>query len=345
MHDRDVGRVGTVGDGARHLAAGDEGGDRAGAHRLSALVDDEAAVGVTVEREPEVGAVRHDGGLEVAQVLGLEGVRLVVREGAVELEVQRLDLDGQRRQAGVRAEHRRDGEPAHPVARVDDDAQRPDAREVDEPPEEAGVVGEDVALGERPLGPVGVRDLTGEDALGEHADVGEAGVLPDGPGTAAAQLDPVVLRRVVARGEHRPRAVERPARVVEAVGAAQPDEDDVPPAAAHPLGEGRDERRPAVAHVVAHDARRRVVRGEDDLGEGGPEGARDLRVELVGDGSAHVVGLDDVAEGSRAHGARAYASTPRRTAAGEVTPRGGWGRRRAWRSTTSCPRAASPRRS
>ena len=60
-----------------------------GSDRLAELVDDEAAVGVAVEREAEVGAVLEHRRLQVDEVRGLERVRLVVRERAVELEVQR----------------------------------------------------------------------------------------------------------------------------------------------------------------------------------------------------------------------------------------------------------------
>jgi hypothetical protein len=60
------------------LATRDEGGDGARADRLTALVDDEAAVGVAVEGQPEVSAVLDHGGLQVDEVLRVERVRLVV---------------------------------------------------------------------------------------------------------------------------------------------------------------------------------------------------------------------------------------------------------------------------
>ena len=73
------------------LAHGDERRQRRRVDDLAALVDDEAAVGVAVEGQAEVGAVLAHGTLQVAQVLRLDRVGLVVREGAVELEVQRRD--------------------------------------------------------------------------------------------------------------------------------------------------------------------------------------------------------------------------------------------------------------
>ena len=75
------------------LAGGDQRGHRRRRHRLAALVDDEAAVGVAVEGEPDVGAVLAHPRLQVDQVGRVDRVGLVVREGAVELEVQRHQLD------------------------------------------------------------------------------------------------------------------------------------------------------------------------------------------------------------------------------------------------------------
>ena len=147
------------------------------------LVDDEAAVGVAVEREPDVGAVLDDRLLQVAQVLGLEGVRLVVRERAVELEVQRDHIERERVQAGAGAEDGGRGEAAHAVARVDDHLQGPVLAEVDERAEEAGVVREGVALRDGPGGALRGRRTcrTVEGRLRQVADLGQTAVLSDGP--------------------------------------------------------------------------------------------------------------------------------------------------------------------
>ena len=69
--------------------------------RLALLVDEEHPVGVAVEGQADVGADLEHPGLEVAQVLGLDRVGRVVRERAVELAVQDLEVE---RQA---VEHRR----------------------------------------------------------------------------------------------------------------------------------------------------------------------------------------------------------------------------------------------
>ncbi len=76
------------------LAGGDEGGDGGRRDRFAALVDHEAAVGVAVEGEAEVGALGADAGLEVHDVGGVERVRLMVGERAVQLEVHRDEGEG-----------------------------------------------------------------------------------------------------------------------------------------------------------------------------------------------------------------------------------------------------------
>ena len=175
------------------LADGDQRGDRARAHRLAALVHGEAAVGVAVEGQAEVGALDHHALLQVHEVGRVERVGLVVGEGAVELEVERHEVD-----ADEIAEHGGHGVAAHAVARVDDDLERPDAREVDEATQVGGVVGEEVALGD----PAAARP-GGHARLHGRPDRRESGVLADRRGARAAHLDAVVAGRVVARGEHR----------------------------------------------------------------------------------------------------------------------------------------------
>ena len=123
---------------AGHLAGGDHRGEDGRADDLAALVNDETAVGVAVEGQPDVRLVLPDAPLQVAQVLRVNGVRLVVGERAVKLEVER---DRGERQALKHGGH---GVTAHAVARVDDDLQRPDTGNVDKLPEELGVAGKQV---------------------------------------------------------------------------------------------------------------------------------------------------------------------------------------------------------
>src|SRR5581483_2376461 len=78
------------------LPRGHQRGDRARGHRIAELVDDEAPVGVAVEGQADVRAVLLYRLLQVDEVLRLQRVRLVVGEGAVELEVHRDDRQRQR---------------------------------------------------------------------------------------------------------------------------------------------------------------------------------------------------------------------------------------------------------
>ncbi len=153
------------------LAGGDQRGEHRRADQLAALVDDEAAVGVAVEGQPEVGAGLADRGLQVDEVGRLDRVGLVVREGAVELEVERHDVEVEP------AEHRGRGVPGHPVAGVDDDREPApgDRREAEQV---LGVVVEQVPLDDA-AGPVGDRGVPRGD---EVADGGQAGVRAEGHG-------------------------------------------------------------------------------------------------------------------------------------------------------------------
>src|ERR671914_303200 len=68
---------------------------------------------------------------------------------------------------------------------------------------------------------------SGHTRLDGGADRGEAGVLADRGGPRPAELDPVVLRGVVAGGEHRARHAQRAGGEVEHVGAREADRDGV----------------------------------------------------------------------------------------------------------------------
>ena len=75
------------GPGPGDLALGHDRGHGRRGDRLAVLVHHEAAVGIPVEREADVGAVLPDGLLQVHQVGGLQRVGRVVGERAVQLEV------------------------------------------------------------------------------------------------------------------------------------------------------------------------------------------------------------------------------------------------------------------
>ena len=105
---------------------GEKRGDEVARDELAGVVDEEAAVGVAVEGDAEVGLLLQDFGHDELAVLGQKRVRLVVGEAAVGLEETGHRLD---RQA---LEDRREHRSGHPVGGVDHDAQRPHGRGVDE---------------------------------------------------------------------------------------------------------------------------------------------------------------------------------------------------------------------
>ena len=189
--------------------------------------------------------------LQIAQVLRVDRVRLVVGEAAVELEVELGDGERQALERG------RDGEAAHAVAGVDDDRERAHPREVrHQLLHVRRVVREHVLLGDR-AGALALRDALVEEALGFLADLDQAALLADRLGAGEAELDPVVLRRVVAGREHRPGDVHRPGGVVEQVGRAETGVDDVDALAGRAVREGGSERDAGLAHVAGGDDLRR----------------------------------------------------------------------------------------
>ena len=197
---------------------------------MAEFVDDEAPVGVTVERQPDVGTGIHDVALQVDEVGGVQRVGLVVGERPVELEEQREQRDWRQH-----PEDRRRGVPAHAVACVDRHPQRTETRDVDERPQKRSVVGEHVTVLDGPPRPVEaghpVNDLV--------ADGGQPTVLADGLRPGATEFDAVVGRRVVAGGEHRSGAVEQTGREVQLIRRRQADPGDVQPLRDDPFGERR----------------------------------------------------------------------------------------------------------
>ena len=101
----------------RSSACAEQGRDAVRRNRRSALVDKDRAIAVPVEGDSQVRAVAPHRGDHVLQVLGLEGIGLVIRECPVGLEVQ--SLDHKRKPL----EERHETDRAHSVAAVDGDAQ------------------------------------------------------------------------------------------------------------------------------------------------------------------------------------------------------------------------------
>ena len=175
-------------------------------------------------------------------VLGQQRVRLVVREGAVRLEVAAHRLD---RQA---LEHRRQHRAGHAVGGVDDDPQRRDRGHVDEGEHLVDERRVDVLVGHGAPA-LGRRPLVHE---GTVADLEQPGLAADGQRALADDLHPRVLLGVV-RGGHGDAAVQaaRADREVEHLGPHEAELEDV----------GAAVRR-ALDHRLRHRrARRGACRG------------------------------------------------------------------------------------
>ena len=89
-------------------------------------VDEEAAVGVAVPGDADVGLLRDHPLDDVAAVLFDERIGFVIRKAAVDLEAQ------PRRPAGQPIEQLRRDQPAHAAAGVEHDVERLDDRRIDE---------------------------------------------------------------------------------------------------------------------------------------------------------------------------------------------------------------------
>src|ERR671912_1719486 len=98
-----------------------EGGGQVARDGRALLIDNEAPVGVAVEGYPEVSTLCDHALLELSDVLGFDGIRWMVGEGAVELEVHRYVLEREVLEDGW------DHLASHAVSRVDHDLQRPQA--------------------------------------------------------------------------------------------------------------------------------------------------------------------------------------------------------------------------
>ena len=102
----------------RQRRAGEQGADEVAVAELAAVVDEEAAVGVAVPGDPEVGAAGAHPLDDQPPVLLEQRVGLVVGELAVGLEVHLDQVEAELPQD--RPDHR----PGHPVAAVDDHPHR-----------------------------------------------------------------------------------------------------------------------------------------------------------------------------------------------------------------------------
>ncbi len=169
------------------------------------LVDEEHPVGVAVEGEADVGAGLEHPGLEVDAGSRAGSGRRGGRERAVELAVHDLELE-----RAAPANTVGTTRPPMPLAVSATTFSGRRHRGVDERAHVVGEGAEQVAgarAGRRRRPP---RRRRGPTAVGASMS-SQAGVLTDRAGAGEAELDAVVLGRVVRGGEHRPGASSDPA--------------------------------------------------------------------------------------------------------------------------------------
>ncbi len=257
-----------------------EGGGEVPGDELARVVDEEAAVGITVEGDSEVRAL--GAGLldDELAVLGEERVRLVVGKGPVRLEEAADDVELRDALEDGRQHHR-----GHAVRGVDHDPQRADLGDVDEGQHLVHEPEPDVLLADR------AALLDGAEAgLRAGADLLEAGVASDRERAAAHDLHPRVAARVVRRGDADP-AVERELadREVDHLRAHEPEVENVGAAVRRALDRRGSHGRRRDAHVATDRDRARLevldVRPPDAVGA--------VLVQLARVQPADVVGLED----------------------------------------------------
>jgi hypothetical protein len=231
--------------------------------------------------EADVGARGPDPGDEVDLVRGVDGVGRVVREGAVELRVEQLEVEAEAVEDGGH------DEAPHAVGGVGDDLHRPQDREVHEGPHVGDVVGEEVHVG-LPAPGTGRLEPGGRHGL----DVAQPGVDPDGLGRREAHLDAVVGRRVVAGGEHGGRCLQVAGTEVGHVGGRQTEVDDVEALVEHPVGEGGGQLDARGPHVAGHEDAGGALGVGGEPGEGGADAPAPVGAELAGRQPPDVVGLE-----------------------------------------------------
>ena len=261
-------------------------------HGLRLLVDQEDAVGVPVEGEPDVGPVLEHGRLQRDQVLGLNRVGRVVREVAVELGEQDVDREGEP------LEHDGHDQPAHAVGGVGHDLERAQrARRRRRTPRGRPTRRAGSARSRPPVrGGSGWPSSSSAPAAMSARPVSR----PIGRAPDRQSLSPLYCAGLCEAVNMAPGRVEVARREVQEVGGGHAEVDDVDALGPHPVGEGGRQLHPALAHVAGHQDPRRA----GEAGHGPADGAAHVGVELVGHRAPHVVRLEDLVHAAlgAAHG-------------------------------------------
>ena len=225
---------------AQHRA-GEDRGQEVAVDERAGVVDEEAAVGVAVPGDPEVGALALDLAHDELAVLGQQRVGLVVGELAVGRPVAGREVEPELLEQ--RADHR----PGHAVAAVDDDLQRLDGRGVDEAQHVPVELVVDLDL----LDAAAAR-LVAHAALHERLDVADALVAGERDRAAAHELRAGVGLGVVRGGAHQAAVeVARADEEIQHLGADLAGVEHVRALGGHALGVGGRHLGRGQAHVAA----------------------------------------------------------------------------------------------
>ena len=275
----------------RQRRPGEQGADEVAVAELAAAVDEEAAVGVAVPGDAEVGAGAAHALHDHRPVLRQQRVGLVVGELAVGLEVHLLQIEAEPVQG--RPDHR----PRHAVAAVDDHLHRLHLGGIDEREGMGAELVPDVDLLEGAA--AGRVPKAGLDLLPDVADPGVAG---ERQRALADQLHPGVGLRVVRSGDHRAAVqLARADQVVEHLGRDHPGVEHGRALEDQPVAQLRRHRRCGQSHVAAEPdpqlARLLAAQSRQHPGEGAADRVRGRLVHLLAVQPADVVGLEDPGRG------------------------------------------------
>jgi hypothetical protein len=133
--------------------------------------------------------------------------------------------------------------------------------------------------------------------LGVSPYLPEARVLPDRLRAREAELQPVVVLRIVAGGDHDARTVQGAGGEVQEVGGRQSEVHDVDVPRRGSFGQRRCEIGRGQAAVPPHED----LRGPTPRGERGADPPHEVGVQFIGDDTANVVRLEDAGEVHRSH--------------------------------------------
>ena len=243
------------------------------------VVGEEGAIGITIERDAQVVLALTHESFEIGEVLRDQGVCRMIGECAVRLEVQTGEIG----RNAIEDTLQRDT--GHAVSPVHRHAQRADLGRVHDREQMLHVAGDRID----PLHASGGIGNVASPLFHHRTDLGQPRVGPDRGSSGAAQLDPVVHRRVVRCRDHRSGHVVGTRVVIHGVGRDLPEVDHVGACRRDAPSQTLEQPWRTRSDVAPH---RNPVRVEQ-LDQRGADQLAQCCVEITGVGAAaDVVGLE-----------------------------------------------------